>query len=267
MFGQVEDEIGITKMNKFPKKRKRPAPITEEMSGGFRLNTDGWSFMLERGFIKSYDGRTNFLWIDISEKKHPREFKQLNESFATFFPNETAPLPYKFGKINNFYQFKIGFGQKRQLTGKLDKRNVVIHWTYGAGVSLGLLKPYYLDVLTVEGNGDLSREEGNYYDEEFKPYYENDIVVIGQAVQINAIVGSTFFTKGFGETKIKPGLAGRSGFYFDFAPNKRSFLGIEIGASLEVYPSPIEIMAQTDNKSTFINLYLDARFGKRWSRD
>jgi len=264
----LAQNIGITKMSKLPKKRRKAPPITEEMSGGIRLNTDGWSVMLERGFINSYEKRTNYIWMDISEKKNPREFKQLNEPFATYFPDETAPIPYKYGKINNFYQFKFGVGQKRQLSGKLDKKNVVIHWTYGAGLSIGFLKPYYLDVLVVEGNGTLSRKEGSYYDEGISQYYEDDLyVVFNQQAQVNAIAGGTFFTKGFGEIKMKPGLSARSGFYFDFAPSKKSFLGVEIGASVEMYPSKIDIMANADNNTgTFINLYLDARFGKRWSK-
>ncbi len=268
----VAQDIGITKMSKRPKKRKKAPPITQEMAGGIRMNTDGWSVFLERGFINSYEKKTNYLWLDISEKKNPREYKQLNEPFSLFFPDEVAPLTYKFGKINNFYQFKIGVGQKRQLSGKLDRKNVVIHWTYGAGISLGLLKPYYLDVLVEESNGELTRKDGNYYDEDIKKYYEEDLYAIfstqNQQVQVNAIAGGTFFTKGFGELKVKPGLAARSGFYFDFAPSKKSFLGIEIGASVEMYPGKIDIMANPDNNtSTFVNLYLDARFGKRWSKE
>jgi hypothetical protein len=264
----MAQNVDITKMNRRPKKRKKAPPITEEASIGVRMSTDGWSLMWERGFINNYEKRTNFIWADISEKRNPREFKQLNEPFATYFPNEVAPIPYKFGKINNFYQFKVGVGQKRRLSGKLDKKNVVIHWTYGAGLSLGFLKPYYLDVLVVEGNGTLTRKEGNYYDEGISQYYEEDLYVIfNQQAQVNAIAGGTFFTNGFGEMKIKPGVTGRTGFYFDFAPSKKSFLGVEIGTSLEVYPGKIDIMANTNNNTaTFINLYLDARFGKRWSK-
>ncbi len=265
--GLLAQNVGVTTFSKRPEKKKKAPPITEEMAGGFRLNTDGWSVFMERGFINKYEKRTGFLWIDFSEKKHPKEFKQLNEPFATYFPNEVAPLPYKFGKINNFYQFKIGYGQKKQLTGKLDKKNVVIHWTYAGGLSIGFLKPYYLDVLVVEGNGSLSRKEGSYYDEDIRPYYEQDLyVVFNQQASVNAVAGGTFFTRGIGDVKIRPGLSARTGFYFDFAPSKKSFLGVEIGTSVEVYPKPIEIMANTKNTGTFINLYVDARFGKRWSR-
>lgn len=243
-------------MKNVPQKRKKKPVITEEFSGGLRLNSDGWSLMAERGFIKRYDNKTNFIWMDLSEKKHPKEYKLLNETFSAIFPQQAAPLAYKYGKINNFYQFKFGVGQKRQLTGKLDKKNVVIHWTYAAGLSIGLLKPYYLEVLIPEGNNTYSRQFAKYDDPEKQFFFLDEF----------SIIGGTSFTKGFSELQVKPGLSARSGFYFDFAPAEKSFLGVEIGTSLELYPQQIEIMANTSNTAAFINLYVDVRFGKRWSR-
>lgn len=243
-------------MKKRPEKRRKKPPITEEMSGGLRLNSDGWSVLIERGFINKYEKRTSFLWLDFSEKKHSKEYKQLNETFAALFPTQTPPLSYKYGKINNFYQFKVGYGQRRQLSGKLDKKNVVIHWTYAAGASIGLLKPYYLEVLVPEGNNTYSRQFAKYDDPDKQFYFLDDF----------SIIGGTSFTKGINEISIKPGLTARTGFYFDFAPSKKSYLGIEVGTSVELYPQKIELMANTNNTAAFINLYMDVRFGKRWSK-
>lgn len=253
----MAQDIGVTKMANFPQKRKKAPPITEEFGGGFRLNTDGWSVFAERGFINRYEHKTGFIWMDFSEKKHSKEDKQLNETYAAIFPEQPAPLPYKYGKINNFYQLKFGYGEKRALTGKLDKKNVVIHWTYAGGVSLGMLKPYYLEVLVPEGNNTYSRQFVSYNDEDKRPYFLDDGF---------SIVGGSFFTKGIGELKVRPGLTARTGFYFDYTPTENSFLGIEIGASFEAYPQAVPIMAITDNKATFLNLYMDVRYGQRWSK-
>ena len=252
----LSQNIGVTTFNKRPEKKKRKPPITQEFAFGVRLNSDGWSVIAERGFINRYENRTSFLWMDFSEKKHPKEHKQLNETYAAIFPNQIAPLPFKYGKINNFYQFKAGYGQKRALTGKLDKKNVVVNWTYGVGAAIGFLKPYYLEVQPIF-NDPSTREMIKYTGEQQQKDFLNEGI----------IVGGTFFTQGIGEVKIKPGLAARTGFYFDYTPSETSFLGIEIGTSIEMYPEVIPLMAETNNNSTFVNLYVDIRYGKRWRKD
>lgn len=239
------------------KRKKRIPPITEEMSFGGRLNSDGWGAYLERGFIKVDEGKTNFIWLELSEKKHPKESKQLNEAFTAIYPDQPAPLPYKYGKINNFYQLKLGYGQKRELTGKLDKKSIIISWVYGGGFSLGVIKPYYLDILVPEGNDLYTRQITDYYQLQTQPYFLDETL----------IVGGTYFTEGLSNFSLQPGLLAKSGFYFDYAPNRKSLLGIEIGSSLELYPKKIPIMANTTNNAYFLNLYVDVRFGKRWSRE
>ncbi|MBK6329300.1 MAG: hypothetical protein IPF62_01820 [Bacteroidetes bacterium] len=59
-------------------------------------------------------------------------------------------------------------------------------------------------------------------------------------------------------------MAFRSGFYFDYSASRKSFLGVEIGASAEFYTKQIPIMINTKNTAYFFNIYADFRFGKRW---
>ena len=50
-------------------RRIKIQPLTQEIAFGFRLNSDGWSFLVQRGFMKIEDpekSHTNFLWFDIS---------------------------------------------------------------------------------------------------------------------------------------------------------------------------------------------------------
>ena len=238
-------------------KKRRVAPLTQEMSGGFRLNSDGWSLMVQRGFIKSEDEdnpHTNFLWFDFSEKKSPKEKRILNENFAVVNPGEIKPMSFKYGKINNFYQFKLGYGNSKPISGKLDKKSVTINWVYGAGLSIGLLKPYYLDILV---------PEGNVFIRKFDKYSEENRESFLDLNNQGTIVGGAAFTKGIAEIKFKPGLAVRSGFYFDYTAARKSLMGVEIGASAEVYTQKIPIMVNTGS-AFFVNIYADIRFGKRW---
>lgn len=238
-------------------RRRRVAPLTQEMSVGFRLNSDGWSFLVNRGFIKTEAERlhTAVLWFDISEKKNPKEYRTMNDNFAVVNPGEIKPMSYKYGKINNFYQVKIGYGNSRPISGILDRKSVTVNWVYNAGLSLGLLKPYYLDILV---------PEGNVYVRQFAKYSEENRAYFLDLNNQGTIVGGSDFTRGISEIKLRPGLALRSGFYFDYRTSRKSFMGVEIGASAELYTQKIPIMVTSSSSATFFNIYADFRFGKRW---
>jgi hypothetical protein len=248
-------EIDAKREITLARKKIKIEPLTQEMSGGFRLCSDGWVFFVQRGSIDEENKKRHFFTVDIGEKKHPKETRSQNENFSIVYPNEIKPVPYKYGKVNNFYQFKMMYGSSKELTGRLDKKSVIINWVYNAGLSLGMLKPYYLDLLLPEGNGFVRKYEK--YSDEIKDYF----------LDLNnrgTILGGSSFTKGISEIKIKPGLCVKSGFYFDYSTSRKSFLGVEIGASAEFYANKIEMMKNTTNSSYFFNFYADIRFGKRW---
>ena len=239
-------------------RKKTIPPLTQEMSGSYKQHTDGWSLVAQRGFIRNEDPDnpfTTFLWFEFSEKKHPKEVKQQNNSYLIINPGELKPMGYKYGKINNFYALKLGYGRQKPISGKIDKTNVQVSWVYAAALSFGFLKPYYLDVLMPEGNVFIRKTVK--YTEETRPYFLD-------LFNKNSIIGGTNFIRGINELKILPGLAVRSGFNFDYAPSRKTFTGIELGVSAELYTKEATIMAIAPNRSWFVNLYADFHFGKRW---
>lgn len=226
-------------------KIKKPKPISKELSGGIRLNTDGWSVFAERGVVKSEEKESDlffdlrYVLFEISEKKHPKEMKTTTASAG-------SAQSYIFGKINNFYTVKIGYGNRRLIAGKPDPGTVSVHWIYNGGLSVGMLKPYYLKVA--------SGENIKYTDdrEEFLSGY-------------NA-VGAGGFMEGLKEIKVVPGLQARTGLHFDFAPRekKKMLLAVETGLTAELYTKKIELMANQKAVPYFVNLYLSFQFGRRW---
>ena len=106
--------------------------------------------------------------------------------------------------------------------------------------------------------------EGTGYVRKYDKYTEQNKVYFLDLNNQGTILGGSDFTKGIGASKLQPGLAIRSGFYFDYATSRKTFLGVEIGASAELYTQKIPIMTTTDNISNFYNIYADFRFGKRW---
>ena len=55
-------------------------------------------------------------------------------------------IPFIYGKENFFYPVKLGVQQQILLGNKSNKNGVSITGNYGGGLSLALLRPYYLQV-------------------------------------------------------------------------------------------------------------------------
>ena len=61
---------------KLAKQAEENALIYNKQSAfGFKLNTDGWGVFYEHGKYKTIT-TTNLWWVDIGERKHPKEDKQ-----------------------------------------------------------------------------------------------------------------------------------------------------------------------------------------------
>jgi hypothetical protein len=260
VLAKQKEDARIRKQIALAKRKKKVIPITEEIGLGYRLGNDGWTFFVQRGFIRNPNDEnkhTRFLFFELGEKKSTKEIKTLNENFNNIYPNEPKPVSYKYGKINNFYPLRIGYGNNKPLSGKLDNKTVVIHWIYGAALNIGFLKPYYLDLLI---------PEGNMYVRKIEKYTEANKTSFLDLENRGTIVGGTDFTNGISECKIIPGITLKSGLYFDYSASKKSFLGMELGSSLELYSKEIPIMALIKSKPYFINVYADFRFGRRWAK-
>ena len=112
---------------------------------GIKLISDGYGISFEKGYSKSVKKATLFQ-LEISERKHQKEEKQSN-------PNPgVSSSPIIYGKINFFYPIKLGVQKQFLLGNKSNKNGVSITANVGGGLSLGLLRPYELQV---EKNNDL----------------------------------------------------------------------------------------------------------------
>lgn len=233
-----------------PMRVKRPKPITRENSLGIRLNTDGYTLFYEKGIAKSKDSKrieqiydNRVFQVEFSEKKHPKELKMYG-----WDRDRQSDKKYIYGKINNFYAFKVNYGNKRMIAGKPYPNTVSVHWVYAGGVALGILKPYY-----VTGYNSKGQLEPMKFDKENEPYFLNNF----------RVVGYSGFSQGIGETKIIPGVHLKTSLQFDYSNKNQLVSAIETGLSAEVYTSKIELMANQKPNLYFVNLYVSAQFGKR----
>jgi hypothetical protein len=230
-------------------KPKGPRPITHEMSVGIRLNSNGWSAYTDYGRVKSKNAKqadmfynVSFWQLEVTEKKDPREIKSVSET-----PNQSGGTSsFIYGKINNFYSVKLGWGYRKLLVGKPDPGTVSIHWVNEGGFALGLLKPYYLNV-----NSDPTAikfsdaTESNFLDK-------------------TVIEGKAGFTKGLSELTFIPGVHLKSALHFDFSTNRKNALAVETGANFEYYSKSVSLLAGQKPTSYFFDIFLAFQYGRRW---
>lgn len=207
---------------------------------GIQLRTNGYGAFYELGRMKS-NRKTTIYRIDITEIKDHKEEKDLGTS--SIFGN-----PYVYGKINNFYPVTIGFGQQHILGQKGNKNGVAVTALYNAGLSVGLLRPYYLRI-DDQVNGERNIK-----------YSGADTTLF---LDKSAIISGGGFGKGWSEIKIKPGAFAKVAMRFDFGRYNESVQALEIGMSIEAYASKIPIMALQKDKRMFFQGYIAFLFGRR----
>jgi len=230
---------------------KGPEALTGELSVGIRLNTDGYGLVIDKGFIPSGDfGQRNYdrfyhvrlITFELSEKNHAKEIKSSSGILPGII---SSPGSYVLGKINNFYQAKLGYGIRRMIAGKPEVGNISIHWVYAGGFAAGLIKPYYLNL-------------GGYGEVKYSDSLAPDFVSPG------LIMGKAPFSKGLDELKFVPGAFARTGLHFDFSSRRKFLLALELGTSGEIYTQKIEQMVGQDPKVYFLNFYATLHIGTRW---
>lgn len=207
---------------------------------GVQLRTNGYGGYIEFGSMKT-NRKTNIYRLDITEIKNQKEEKSPNG--AVIFGN-----PYVYGKLNNFYQATLGFGQQYILGQKGNKNGVAVTAVYSGGLALGLLRPYYLEVIDPNGGENITIK--------YSP--KDSALFLGPT-----IIGGAGLGKGWSELKIKPGGFAKTALRFDYGRFNEVVSGIEVGVSAEFYGAKIPIMFGQKEKQFFFQGYIALLFGRR----
>ena len=115
------------------------------------------------------------------------------------------------------------------------------------GVSAGLLKPYYLQVVDSVGK-------------EISISYKDDSLTF---LSPGSIIGGSGFTKGWNHVKFEPGIYLKTALRFDFGRYNEKVQALEIGMSIEAYAHKIPIMVYSDPKQLFFQGHIAFVFGNR----
>lgn len=213
---------------------------------GAKLNTDGWGLSYEFGKAKT-PRRAMIYQLEFNDKRHRKESrntKGVNAGGFVFFGN-----PYVFGKQNSFYQVKLSAGQQTMLGGKGNKNGVAVYGIITGGVSLGLQRPYYVEI-----------DEFRNGQTRFIKYDSPDSLLF---LQDPVIMGGGGITRGWNELKLAPGLQAKTALRFDYNRFNTNISAIEAGVSAEYYVRKIEQMVYNEGNRFFLNAYISLLFGKR----
>lgn len=229
-------------------------PYKKEMSLDLRMHSYGFGAGVKYGIIKS-DRLTWLLQAQFNSLKHHREVRQSFDIVQG--PLANAPKAFIYAKQNNFYSLQLGAGGKRYFSRKGKKKVISIALSYSIGPTVGILKPYYLDLIRpIPGTSDFEIVSERY-----------SLDNRAEFLSLNAIYGASGFGYGIDELMFRLGGYGQGAIHFDWGALNSFMKAIEVGIMIDAFGGQIPIMVEDgvvlDNKSLFFNVYVALQFGNR----
>ena len=228
---------------------------SREFFGYYFLHTASpWGLGASIGTLQTVH-KTTFYQFELTEFKHPRE-TQREASIVTSQTSTTGRL-FIYGKQNSLIALHAGLGAKYYFSEKSETKGVAVGMTYSVGPTLGIIKPYYLDIVYP------SKSTGAYEvrSEGYSAANADKFLDAG------SIVGPSGFTAGLDQTKFTFGGYGKAALLLDWSAYESFGFALELGAMMDVYATrvPIAVVGNTtdDNRAIYPNLYLAVHFGRR----
>lgn len=217
--------------------------VRKEVSGGVFWHPRGLGIN-----VKSASRRTDISWrvfdFDLVSMKHEKERRIRSSSFS-------APGSYFYGKMNNTFILRGGFGRRWDLSARLYKNTISTRFQITAGPSIALLKPVYLEIYYPTPDN----QAGFLVSERYDPEVHTDQSVI---------YGNSGFFKGIGEMQGRLGMNVKACLQFDWSNYVDQIQAIELGMVVDAFGKDLPILARTENKNVFTSLYICLNVGNRW---
>lgn len=237
----------------------QPKPLGDENSLVYtaeqildvRIHTHGMSFGYTKASIQTWY-KTVYRYFDIGSLRDSREYSQNFKFFNQGVFRENSKS-FVYGKQNSLYALRAGIGKRRAFSEKARKKSVIVAMNYEYGVTLGLLKPYYLKLTRFDETGSEQEIVAEKYSEENHDIFLDETLIFGGAE----------FRRGLDELKLRPGFHGKFGMNFAWGNVDRIVKAIEVGIMADVFLSSVPIMVTERNRPYFLNLYLSLQLGRR----
>ncbi|MDO7741099.1 MAG: hypothetical protein MUP94_05410 [Flavobacteriales bacterium] len=219
-------------------------PLTDEIQYGLMLFTQGGGLTLRRGF---YQNASKIRWwgSDLLLFKHPKEEKITN-------PVYEDGRAYVFGKVNSMYLFRVWRGGQKLHSEKLRKDAVRVSSLWRYGVTLGVLKPVYMEI----GYPDIP------YDYIATERYDPSIHFSSN------IFGQSQWMYGLDELSVVPGFHVSYALDFEYGTERHVQRTLTAGVAVDAFLFDPEIFASSfeQNSRTFVTLFATFELGSNWTR-
>ncbi|HEX8040657.1 MAG TPA: hypothetical protein VF490_15980 [Chryseosolibacter sp.] len=209
-----------------------------EFTWGINKNTFGGligGFVFKKAY-KISDRVLQTYGLEVMNVKHPQESRQHSQSTGNFFI---------YGKSNYLYALRFQYGRDYILFKKAPQQGVEIKAVFGAGPSIGVVAPYYVETGGDAGGIVTIRKQ---YTPEIRP---------------EEIYGPGRLFEGLGESKIKIGANAKAAMNFELGTIKSQVTGFEAGFVLDAYTSKVELVPTAKNYSVFPVLFFTLFYGGR----
>jgi hypothetical protein len=226
--------------SQLPANQNNKASLRKAYYGGLQLHTSGWGGTFTYSKFKTFTTKNTFS-VELVSMKHGKEFKRTST-------NDERAKGYFYGKQNSLSLLRINRGKKVIIYEKLRKQGLEISFNTKYGVSLGLLKPVYLEILKVNGNQDIK-----IVTERYDPELHN----------VNNIYGRASNTSGLSELRVIPGINIKGSFIFEFSNERDRVKSIELGLGLDAFYKRLPLMSEIKNNFLYPSVFLNLQFGKK----
>ena len=237
----------------------RPAPAEDQGDNYQTITTFGITTNTNSGILGGISLRQSrrlsaelfgmpqyqYLSVEIVNVKHPKEYAA---SFA-------AGSRYIRGKENYLFVIRPQYGREVKLFQRDEDEGISVSGILAAGPSIGIIKPYYLDVQSGNNTRSVPASQVN-----------------GTTTPTGEIVtGAGSIFQGFGESKLTVGLNIKAALSFELSAFRTNTTGVEIGFLTEIFPQRVVIIPNPTpnadradgNRSFFASGYLTLFFGSK----
>lgn len=213
--------------------------------GGIVYKTSGLGlayqnkFDAQKGLGKQFD-------MEIATYRHPQETK-------TFNADVNNPTPFVFGKLNKVAILKTQYSFSYKISQFSDAQRIGLDFFYGGGVSIGFLKPVYINLIYPDGSG-----HETIISEKYDPLKHTDKT---------RIAGYSDGRVGLNEIDYKAGLSVSAGIGFTWGYFTNFPKRLETGFYSEYFNKGLPVMAFTKNRSFQNGVFLKFFFGKKVAKN
>ena len=220
---------------------------------GITTNTNsgvigGFSFRQSKQLPGTLFGmpQARYLSIELVNVKHPKELQSSLNSIGSRFIE---------GKENYLFVLRPQYGREVKLFQRNSDDGVAVNGILAAGPSLGIIKPYYLEVSYGNNTRTVPASQVNGF-----------ATATGETV-----TGSGNFFQGLGQSKLTVGLNVKAALSFELSAFRSNTTGVEVGFLAELFPNKVVIIPNTDpngkredgNRNVFTSGYITLFFGSK----